>query len=145
MRGRPAEGIGGFGTLARITARVRLLTSWRTWKRLGLEDVATRRLEQSLSEVGAHVYLLVLFDWWRRVVLSMRISAEEAHKRAARLFGHALEEVERTFESGAFVWWKLTHGAREPKTRRHGRIRSGHAALAPEFGGGRACVLATQL
>jgi len=92
--------------LIRITRRSRFYQAWGPWKALSLQATSMRRLNRVFRRwVRTSVY--GSFAWWRRVVVDAA-SAEEAQKRAARLFGQALNRIARASKAGAFVWWKLT-------------------------------------
>ena len=106
--------------LIRITRRSRFFQAWRAWKALSVQAVATRRLNR-VCRRWCRMSIYGSFDWWRRIVVDA-VSAEEAHKRAARLFGAALQRWSVRSRSGAFVWWKNSgHGSSENADELHGR------------------------
>ena len=60
------------------------------------------------------------FDWWHRVVVDAA-SAEEAQKRAARLFGAALQRWSVKSRSGAFAYWRIVATEARAADELHGR------------------------
>ena len=104
--------------LIRITRRSRFFQSWRAWKALSVQAVAMRRLNRVCRRWVRSIY--GSFDWWRRVVVDAA-AAEEARKRAARLFGQALQRWSFKSRSGAFVFWKLVATEARAADELHGR------------------------
>ena len=87
------------------------------------------------------------FDWWRRVVVDAA-SAEEAQKRAARLFGQALKRWSVLVERRLCLLENRRHGSsscRRAPWSLAALARPGFGLASSEVGGGCAAVLAGAL